>query len=91
MAVTEPRTREVHGLGRRCREIVRTDDAAFPAEVITGTPVVGAVAGGGRLLLVTAAVGVQRIFAITGLDQVIASFTSLEAALASACAGAERG
>jgi anti-sigma B factor antagonist len=49
-----------------------------------------AVAGDGRLLLVTAAIAVQRIFAITGLDQVIASFTSLEAALASASPGSGR-
>jgi anti-anti-sigma regulatory factor len=46
------------------------------------------VAGDGRLLLVTAGMAVQRIFAITGLDQVIASFTSLEEALASASSGA---
>jgi anti-sigma B factor antagonist len=45
----------------------------------------------GRLLLVTTAVAVQRIFAITGLDRVIASFTSLEEALASASPGAEAG
>jgi anti-sigma B factor antagonist len=50
-----------------------------------------AVAGGGRLLLVTAAIAVQRIFAITGLDQVIASFSSLEEALASASSGAGKG
>lgn len=43
-----------------------------------------AVAGDGRLLLVTAAIAVQRIFAITGLDRVVASFASLEEALASA-------
>lgn len=47
-----------------------------------------AVAGNGRLLLVTAGIAVQRIFAITGLDQVIATFTSLEEALASASSGA---
>ena len=47
-----------------------------------------AVASGGRLLLVTAAIAVLRIFAITGLDQVIASFASLEEALASASSGA---
>src|ERR1700760_2048675 len=50
-----------------------------------------AVAGNGRLLLVTDAIAVQRIFAITGLDRVIASFTSLEEALASASPGAEAG
>jgi anti-sigma B factor antagonist len=50
-----------------------------------------AAASGGRLLLVTEAIAVQRIFAITGLDQVIASFTSLEEALASATSGAGRG
>jgi anti-sigma B factor antagonist len=46
-----------------------------------------AAASDGRLLLVTTAVAVQRIFAITGLDQVIANFTSLEEALASASSG----
>jgi anti-sigma B factor antagonist len=45
-------------------------------------------ADGGRLLLVTAATSVLRIFAITGLDQVIASFERLDEALASASAGA---
>lgn len=39
-------------------------------------------ATGGDLLLVTAGAAVPRIFAITGLDQVFASFTSLEEALA---------
>ena len=39
-------------------------------------------AEGGDLLLVTAGAAVPRIFAITGLDQVFASFTSLEEALA---------
>src|ERR1700760_563232 len=143
MAVTAPITREVHVPGRRGREIVRTDDAGFPVEMIMGIPVVGtpeevditnapglgkaladaaaggngtlvvdmsrtqfcdtagihalvaahrrAVAGDGRLLLVTAGMAVQRIFAITGLDRVIASFTSLEEALASASPGAEAG
>jgi anti-sigma B factor antagonist len=47
-----------------------------------------AAASGGRLLLVTATIAVLRIFAITGLDQVIASFTSLDEALASAASGA---
>lgn len=37
---------------------------------------------GGDLLLVTAGAAVPRIFAITGLDQVFSSFTSLEEALA---------
>ena len=50
-----------------------------------------AVASHGRLLLVTAAIAVLRIFAITGLDQVIPSFTSLEDALASASSGAGSG
>jgi anti-sigma B factor antagonist len=45
-------------------------------------------ADGGRLLLVTAATSVLRILAITGLDQVIASFERLDEALASASAGA---
>jgi anti-sigma B factor antagonist len=119
---------------------VRTDDAAFPVEMIMGVPVVTtpeevditnapglgkaladaaasgngtlvvdmsrtqfcdtagihalvaahrrAAASGGRLLLVTATIAVLRIFAITGLDQVIASFTSLDEALASAASGA---
>jgi anti-sigma B factor antagonist len=39
-------------------------------------------AEGGDLLLVTAGAAVLRIFAITGLDQVFPSFTSLEEALA---------
>jgi anti-sigma B factor antagonist len=39
-------------------------------------------AEGGDLLLVTAGAAIPRIFAITGLDQVFASFTSLEEALA---------
>lgn len=39
-------------------------------------------AQGGDLLLVTADAPVLRIFAITGLDQVFASFTSLQEALA---------
>ena len=39
-------------------------------------------AEGGDLLLVTAGAAVPRIFAITGLDQVFAGFTSLEEALA---------
>ena len=50
-----------------------------------------AAAGDGRLLLVTGAIAVQRIFEITGLDRVIASFTSLEQALASASSGAGKG
>jgi anti-sigma B factor antagonist len=50
-----------------------------------------AAAGGGRVLLVTTGMAVQRIFAITGLDQVIASFTSLDEALASASSGAGKG
>lgn len=39
-------------------------------------------AKGGDLLLVTAGAAIPRIFAITGLDQVFSSFTSLEEALA---------
>jgi anti-sigma B factor antagonist len=140
MAVTAPREGEVHVPGRRCREIVRTDDTGFPVEMIMGIAVVGtpeeiditnapglgksladaaaggngtlvvdmsrtqfcdtagihalvaahrrAAGGGGRLLLVTAGMAVQRIFSITGLDQVIASFASLEEALAAASSGA---
>ena len=39
-------------------------------------------ATGGDLLLVTTGAAIPRIFAITGLDQVFSSFTSLEEALA---------
>ena len=48
-------------------------------------------AKGGDLLLVTAGAAVPRIFAITGLDQVFASFTSLEEALAQIPAAASGG
>jgi len=41
-------------------------------------------ATGGDLLLVRAGTPVWRIFAITGLDQVFPSFTTLEEALAQA-------
>lgn len=41
-----------------------------------------ALAGGGEIRLVISSAAVQRIFAITGLDQVIPNFTSLQGALA---------
>ena len=41
-----------------------------------------ALAGGGEVRLVISGAAVQRIFAITGLDQVIPNFTSLQEALA---------
>ena len=47
-------------------------------------------AEGGDLLLVTPGAGVPRIFAITGLDQVFSSFTTLEEALAQIPAVASR-
>jgi len=49
-----------------------------------------ALAGGGEVMLVMAGAAVQRILAITGLDQVFPTFTSLEDALAQV-SGAESG
>jgi len=48
-----------------------------------------AVAEGGRLLLVVAANAVLRVFTITGLDQVLAHFASLDDALAAASPAAQ--
>ena len=44
-------------------------------------------ASGGGLLVVTSSPLVLRTFALTGLDLVIATFASLETAVARACAG----
>ena len=48
-------------------------------------------AGGGELLLVISAAPVLRIFAVTGIDRIIPSFTSLDQALTQASANGSSG
>ena len=70
-----------HGHGRVVVDMSRTqfcDTAGLHALVSVHKQ---ALAGGGEVRLVISGAVVQRIFALTGLDQVIPNFTSLQEAL----------